>query len=182
MKKILIGIFTLLFAHIGLAQKGIYQDTHFSFGSNFLSNEKAMTQIHLDLGIGYSFSEKFRLGFILEYGYTSFRDEQNQKARSMSSGMGLSGNFRFYSNEAISLRSETHFVLSSPNRESLSSWFFMRLGTEIQVCFLSLSRSNIQPYIALGSQVMGGFYEKNNIVIERTHLVPYLSLGFIKQF
>ena len=74
MKNILVGIFTLLFAHIGLAQKGIYQDTHFSFGSNLLSNEMAMSQIHLDLGLSYSFSEKFRLGFILEYGHTSFRD------------------------------------------------------------------------------------------------------------
>ena len=105
MKKVFLGVFILLFTPIALAQKGIYHNDNFSFGSNFLSNEKAMSQTNLDIGIGYSFSDKFRLGLIIELGYTSFRDELNYKARSLTSGMGLSGNFRFYTSEKISLRS-----------------------------------------------------------------------------
>lgn len=43
MKKVFLGVFILLFTPIALAQKGIYHNDNFSFGSNFLSNEKAMS-------------------------------------------------------------------------------------------------------------------------------------------
>ena len=182
MKKVFLGVFILLFTPIALAQKGIYHNDNFSFGSNFLSNEKAMSQTNLDIGIGYSFSDKFRLGLIIELGYTSFRDELNYKARSLTSGIGLSGNFRFYTSEKISLRSETHFVIGSPTYERYSDCFFMRFGTEVQLYFSSLSTPRAQPYIALGGKTIGALYEKNNVEIERTYVQPYLSIGIITQF
>lgn len=181
MKKVFLAVFALLFTHLALAQKGIYHHDNLSFGSNFVSGEKAMSQINLDIGIGYSFSEKFRLGLILELGFSSFRDELLNKAQTITSGIGISGNFRFYTNEKISLRSETHFVISSPSRERYSDWFFMRCGTEVQL-FPSLSIPHTHPYIALGTKVIGALYEKNNITIERTYLQPYLSIGIIWKF
>ncbi|WP_448826518.1 hypothetical protein [Capnocytophaga bilenii] len=181
MKKVLLAVFALLFTHLALAQKGIYHNDNLSFGSNFVSGEKAMSQINLDIGMGYSFSEKFRLGLILELGFSFFRDELNYQANQLTSGIGLSGSFRFYTNEKISLRSETHFVMGSPTRERYSDWFFMRCGTEVQL-FSSLSILDTHPYIALGTKVIGAVYEKNNITIERTYLQPYLSIGIIRNF
>ena len=60
MKKLFILISILLLSHKGFSQRGLYQEDNLFFGSNILKNELAMSQINLDLGIGYNFSEKFR--------------------------------------------------------------------------------------------------------------------------
>ena len=61
MKKFFLAVFILFLAPVALAQRGIYHEDRLSFGSNFLKDETAIGQVHLDLGIGYRFSEKIPL-------------------------------------------------------------------------------------------------------------------------
>lgn len=182
MRRLFFFIFVLLLSHKGFSQRGLYQEDNLFFGSNILKNEFAMSQINLDLGIGYNFSEKFKLGLFLPIGYSFFKDENNNKARSFSSGIGISGNFRFYSNEIIILRSDTRFAFGSPNKESLSDWGFTRIGTEIQTYFSSLASERTKPYIAIGANAIYGLYEKNNIVKERFYFMPHISAGIVTNF
>ena len=182
MKKFFLAVFMLFLAPVALAQRGLYHEDRLSFGSNFLKDETAIGQVHLDLGIGYRFSEKFRLGFLLGYGYMAFRDEAKQKAQSLSMGMGLSGNFRCFANEAIALHSDTRIYVGSPSREALADWGFFSVGTELQTYFLSIANERTKPYISLGISAIYGGYEKNNFTIERTYFMPHIGLGIVTQF
>ena len=164
MKKILLATLALCLSHIGFAQRGIYQEDQLSFGSNFLRNEFAMQQINLDLGIGYRFSEKFRLGFIVEFGHIAFHDERNEKTRSFTTGFGLNGN------------------IGGPNKDALADWGFFRVGTEVQTYFLSLASERTNPYISLGVNAVSGNYEKNNIEMERTSFMPHIGIGIVTKF
>ena len=182
MKKILLATLALCLGHIGFAQRGIFQEDQLSFGSNFLKNEYTMQQINLDLGIGYRFSEKFRLGFIVEFGHIAFHDERNEKTRSFTTGFGLNGNFRFYTNEKIALHSQTHLLIGGPNKDALADWGFFRVGTEVQTYFLSLASERTNPYISLGVNAVYGLYEKNSIEIERSFLMPHIGIGIVTLF
>jgi hypothetical protein len=182
MKKILFTTLALCLGHIGFAQRGIYHEDQLSFGSNFLKNEWAMRQINLDLGIGYHFSEKFRLGFIVEFGHIAFHDERNEKARSFSTGFGLNGNFRFYTNEKIALHSQTHLLIGGPDKDALADWGFFRAGTEVQTYFLSLASERTKPYISLGVNAIYGNYEKDRVEIERTSFMPHIGIGIVTLF
>ena len=182
MKKILFATLALCLGHIGFAQRGIYHEDQLSFGSNFLKNEYAMRQINLDLGIGYRFSEKFRLGFIVEFGHIAFHDERNEKARSFSTGFGLNGNFRFYTSEKIALHSQTHLLIGGPDKDALADWGFFRAGTEVQTYFLSLASERTKPYISLGVNAIYGNYEKDRVEIERTCFMPHIGIGIVTLF
>lgn len=182
MKKILFATLALCLGHIGFAQRGIYHEDQLSFGSNFLKNEWAMRQINLDLGIGYRFSEKFRLGFIVEFGHIAFHDERNEKAHSFSTGFGLNGNFRFYTNEKIALHSQTHLLIGGPDKDALADWGFFRAGTEVQTYFLSLASERTKPYISLGVNAIYGNYEKDRVEIERTSFMPHIGIGIVTLF
>ena len=118
----------------------------------------------------------------MEFGHIAFHDERNEKTRSFTTGFGLNGNFRFYTNEKIALHSQTHLLIGGPNKDALADWGFFRVGTEVQTYFLSLASERTNPYISLGVNAVSGNYEKNNIEMEHTSFMPHIGIGIVTKF
>lgn len=180
MKRILLLSFLFIF-EVSLAQKGFYDEVTLHFGSNFSKNKNEMTNLGVNLTIGYAFSSHFRAGLVFPIGYTAFRDENLVRYHSFFTGYGLNLNAKCYANDKITLRADLK-ISGQDFHDKKKEWTMIAIAPTLQCYFENLSTQKFKPFVALGINSHYNSYDELAQSKEYSYFTPSISVGWVHHF